>query len=85
MITPQQKRRNRERTIKEAQLAKRRLDEMVEAANHAREEGRVAGMQQGARIIRNGVLYHAAELFKEGKDDAAFAVRDVYRKLPESV
>jgi len=84
-LTRQEKRRIRDARRKLAQLEQQHHHEAFTAANRAREEGRIAGVQQGARIIREKVLDHAGRLYKEGRDDAAKAVRDVHGLLPATL
>ena len=84
-LTRQEKRRIRDAHRKLAQLEQKHRHEAFTAANRAREEGRIAGVQQGARIIREKVLDHAGRLYKEGRDDAAKAVRDVHGLLPATL
>lgn len=80
-----QKRRIREAKRRAAELETKHQQEIELAKRLARDQGHAEGRQQGARTIRDQVLEHAGRLYKEGRDDAAKAVRDVQRLLPTSV
>lgn len=84
-LTRQEKRRIRDANRKLAKLEQKHREEIFAATNRAREEGRLAGVQHGAGIIREKVLDHAARLYKAGRDDAAKAVRDIHGLLPATV
>ncbi len=79
------KRRAYEAKRRQEERDRKHREELAEATNRAREEGRVAGMQQGANIMREAVLDHAGKLYKQDKDVQAEAVRAVYRLLPANV
>lgn len=79
------KRRIREAKRRAAELDAKHQHEITLAKETARHEGRMQGRSQGAKEMRDQVLEHAGRLYKEGRDDAAKAVRDVQRLLPTSV
>lgn len=80
-----QKRRIRDAKRRAAELDAKHQHEITLAKDAARHEGRMHGRNQGAKEVRDLVLEHAGRLYKEGRDDAAKAVRDVQRLLPISV
>jgi hypothetical protein len=82
MATEQQKRRAREAARRAAEVDAKHQHEIVAAKSQAFGEGHAAGAKHGAKVMRDTVLDHAGRLYKEGKDDAAKAVRDVQRLLP---
>lgn len=84
-MNERQKRRARYALRKAAELETKHQLEINLAKETARNEGRLHGRSQGAKEIRDLVLEHAGRLYKEGRDDAAKAVRDVQRLLPVSV
>ena len=84
-ISQRQKRRIRDAERKRALLEQKHRAEINAVAFKAREEGRAEGRTYGARLMREHVLDHAGRLYKEGKDDAAGAVREVHKQLPQTV
>ncbi len=76
------KRRAYEAKRRQEERDRKHREEVADATMRAREEGRVAGVQQGAKSMRDMVLDHAGRLYKDGMDVQAEAVRAVYRLLP---
>jgi len=77
-----QKRRARDAVRKAAAVEARHQEQLGEARSVARAAGAAEGRAYGAKVVSQAVLEHAGRLFKEGKDDAANAVRAVHRLLP---
>lgn len=84
-LTPQQKRRIRDAHRKAAELDLKHQTEIKFARKEGQADAYHEGRQIGAKIIRDAVLDHSGRLFKELKDEAAIAVRDVHARLPQAV
>ncbi len=76
-----QKRRQYEAKRRERRQAEKVRMQVNEAAYKAKEAGRLEGIAQGSKSTKESVLNHAGQLYKEGKDADASAVREVHRKL----
>jgi hypothetical protein len=80
--TEQAKRRARYEAAKIRELNSQHASEMALARMSARQEGYDEGKKDGAAVMRQHVLDQAGQLYKEGKDADATAVRDAHRKMP---
>ena len=79
------KRRIRDAKRREQERERATLARASEAQAVARASGYADGKRDGAAAIRQHVLDQAGQLYKQGKDSDATAVREAYRKLPASV
>jgi putative protein kinase ArgK-like GTPase of G3E family len=76
------RRRAKHAARKAAELEQQHQMDLTSARERARVAAFAAGRVDGAKEIRDLVLHHAGQLYKTGQDEAAKAVREVYRALP---